>query len=216
MAITKIKVSNFKSFKDLDLELGNFNVIVGANASGKSNFTQIFKFLRDIVKEGLENAISMQGSEYLTYMGVPFPKTLSLSFTYDNNIRDRFKVKESIGVEILQLITQDIKLKFEKPGGKFRIIKDELSFTINFLDWEEAVGNSGSQNSIIDSGKVKLFNDNGKIEIKIDKPHSLNKISNEEIFPHFFKERNLYPQKSLLLEVRPWLFVPFGISFEDI
>jgi len=62
MAIKKIKVSNFKTFKDLDLELGSFNVVIGANASGKSNFVEIFQFLKDIRKDGLKNAVSMHGT----------------------------------------------------------------------------------------------------------------------------------------------------------
>jgi AAA15 family ATPase/GTPase len=38
MTIKRIKVSNFKSFKNLDVELGKFNILIGANACGKSNF----------------------------------------------------------------------------------------------------------------------------------------------------------------------------------
>ncbi len=49
MAIKRIRVRNFKSFKDLEVELGKFNLLIGANASGKSNFIRIFEFLRDIV-----------------------------------------------------------------------------------------------------------------------------------------------------------------------
>lgn len=64
--ISKIRVSNFRSFGDLEVELGNFNVVIGANASGKSNFVQIFRFLRDVAIYGLEDAISLQGgAEYL-------------------------------------------------------------------------------------------------------------------------------------------------------
>lgn len=37
MQIKKIKVSNFKSFDEVEIELGRFNVLIGANASGKSN-----------------------------------------------------------------------------------------------------------------------------------------------------------------------------------
>lgn len=48
MAIKRIHVKNFKSFKDLEVEFGKFNVLIGANASGKSNFIQMFQFLRDI------------------------------------------------------------------------------------------------------------------------------------------------------------------------
>ncbi len=66
MAIKKIKISNFKSFKNLEIELGKFNILIGSNASGKSNFLQIFKFLKDINNSGLDNALHMQGgAEYL-------------------------------------------------------------------------------------------------------------------------------------------------------
>jgi predicted ATPase len=61
MAITNLKVSNFKSFKDLDVNLGRFNVVVGANASGKSNFVEIFRFLKTLEREELADAISLHG-----------------------------------------------------------------------------------------------------------------------------------------------------------
>ena len=66
MSIKKIKIENFKSFENLEVDLNDFNVLIGANASGKSNFIHIFEFLRDIVNYDLNNAISMQGDiEYL-------------------------------------------------------------------------------------------------------------------------------------------------------
>jgi predicted ATPase len=66
MPIQRIHVENFKSFSELDIELSRFNVVIGSNAAGKSNFISIFKFLRDIAKHGIVNAIAMQGgSEYL-------------------------------------------------------------------------------------------------------------------------------------------------------
>jgi predicted ATPase len=61
MQIKNIKVSNFKSFEEVGIELRRFNVLIGANASGKSNFINILQFLKDIVENGLDNAISMQG-----------------------------------------------------------------------------------------------------------------------------------------------------------
>jgi len=47
MGIKKIDVKNFKSFKDLKSALGRFNVLIGVNVSGKSNFVSIFRFLKD-------------------------------------------------------------------------------------------------------------------------------------------------------------------------
>ena len=59
MSLKRIEVTNFKSFKELKVNLGKFNVIIGANASGKSNFVHIFEFLRDITATGLDNAVSV-------------------------------------------------------------------------------------------------------------------------------------------------------------
>src|ERR1017187_8022614 len=36
--ISELKIRNFKSLESVDLKLGNLNLLVGANASGKSNF----------------------------------------------------------------------------------------------------------------------------------------------------------------------------------
>ena len=61
MPIQQIHVENFKSFLTLDIELSRFNVVIGSNAAGKSNFISIFKFLRDIARHGLADAIALQG-----------------------------------------------------------------------------------------------------------------------------------------------------------
>ena len=46
--ITKVRLVNFKNFADETLRLGPFTVIVGANASGKSNVRDAFRFLHGI------------------------------------------------------------------------------------------------------------------------------------------------------------------------
>ena len=77
MAIRRLKVSNFRSFNELDVELGDFNVLIGANASGKSNFVEVFRFLRDIRNYGLSSAVAMQGgSESTLNLGVQTSKPL--------------------------------------------------------------------------------------------------------------------------------------------
>ena len=66
MNIEKITLLNFKSFDKTEVKLNPFNVLVGPNASGKTQFLSALEFLRDVAKEGLDNAISMQGGmEYL-------------------------------------------------------------------------------------------------------------------------------------------------------
>ena len=46
--ITSIRLKDFKNFADETLNLGPFTVIVGANASGKSNIRDAFRFLHGI------------------------------------------------------------------------------------------------------------------------------------------------------------------------
>ena len=46
--ITSVKMVNFKNFADETLKVGPFTVIVGANASGKSNIRDAFRFLHGV------------------------------------------------------------------------------------------------------------------------------------------------------------------------
>lgn len=46
--ITSIRMVNFKNFADQTLRLGPFTTIVGANASGKSNIRDAFRFLHGV------------------------------------------------------------------------------------------------------------------------------------------------------------------------
>ncbi len=125
MAIKKIKISNFKSFKDLEIELGKFNVLIGANASGKSNFIQIFKFLRDITHHGLDNAISMQGGvEYLRNINIGSSGNLSLEVVSDLKYARsiaRTKEKGRLGMKTYETIYRFV-VKFRKRGSGFEIV----------------------------------------------------------------------------------------------
>ena len=59
--ITKMWARNFRSIEHAELELGPLTVLVGPNASGKSNLLDILGFLADTVRHGLETAITRRG-----------------------------------------------------------------------------------------------------------------------------------------------------------
>jgi predicted ATPase len=46
--LKKLSLNQFKNFKDAELELGAFTLLVGTNASGKSNIRDAFRFLHGI------------------------------------------------------------------------------------------------------------------------------------------------------------------------
>ena len=56
--ITKVWAKNFRSIEHAELELDPLTVLVGPNASGKSNLLDILGFLADAARDGLENAIT--------------------------------------------------------------------------------------------------------------------------------------------------------------
>ena len=48
--IKKLRAKNYKSLKDLDIELRQFNVLIGPNAAGKSTIIDVLAFLRELVE----------------------------------------------------------------------------------------------------------------------------------------------------------------------
>lgn len=59
--LTSLRLENFKSFADQRVELGPVTLLVGANASGKSNFLEALRFLQGLargltVEEALDGA----------------------------------------------------------------------------------------------------------------------------------------------------------------
>lgn len=52
MYFTRLRLNNWRNFVAVDLALGERLFITGPNASGKSNLLDVFRFLRDIAKDG--------------------------------------------------------------------------------------------------------------------------------------------------------------------
>jgi len=52
MFVTRLKLENWMNFRSVDVPLGPVTYLLGPNASGKSNFLDVFRFLRDISKPG--------------------------------------------------------------------------------------------------------------------------------------------------------------------
>jgi predicted ATPase len=106
MYISKIKLFNWKNFQDVQISLGARTFIVGANASGKSNFLDALRFLRDIAKQsgGLQYAVETRG-------GIKKIRCLSA----------RNKSNVSIEVDLSDSLTQTLKwtyiVDFKHTGG---------------------------------------------------------------------------------------------------
>ena len=109
MRLKKLVVKNFKSLRDCEVELNKFNVLIGPNASGKTNLVEVFKLLRKIYVEGDENP-------FLEWWG------------YNNVV---WAGKEELPITVGMLFDVDgydvyFETTFTGTGGSFRILKEVL------------------------------------------------------------------------------------------
>lgn len=63
MIVSHIALKNWRNFRSVSVGLGDRVFLVGPNASGKSNFLDVFRFLHDLAKQGggLQKAINDRG-----------------------------------------------------------------------------------------------------------------------------------------------------------
>ena len=62
--ITRLKLKNWRNFREVDIPLGMRTYVIGANASGKSNLLDVFRFLRTLSQTeggGLQKAVKDRG-----------------------------------------------------------------------------------------------------------------------------------------------------------
>jgi predicted ATPase len=62
--INHLHIENFRSIKNVDLEIGNLSFYCGPNGSGKSNFVEALDFLAAAFNRGLSYAVAEKGGFY--------------------------------------------------------------------------------------------------------------------------------------------------------
>lgn len=197
--IERIAVSNFKSFDEMETELGELNVIIGANASGKTNFVNIFKFLKDIFTEGLDNAIAMQGGvDSVQNMNIRSSKDLRIELSTISSGEipvPQFRVK--IGRRKVSCALDSVRTKyvfsieFYKRKRGYAVREEQLDASFNLVETrrEERQFKKGRE---ITKGRIRLTLDKmGKFEIKYEPKDSPLPIT--QLFP-FMRLRKKIPK----------------------
>ncbi|MCA9086298.1 MAG: AAA family ATPase [Planctomycetaceae bacterium] len=107
--VKKVKIRNFKSIAECDVELGRLTLLVGRNGAGKSNFLDALRFVTDSLETSVDHALKSRG-------GLSAVRRISTG--HPRNF--------SIGLELL-LESSAVTYKFEigaQPRGGF-IVKSE-------------------------------------------------------------------------------------------
>ena len=143
MYINRIRGSNIFSYKSFDIELNKFNVIIGPNASGKTNFVKIFQFISDIASEGLSNAISIHGDiGYLRNINIADKQDIRIEFEMEEeleNIMMLFKFHKNndniIGISIRNFYYSLSLYNDSKENWKIR--EEMMKATLKIYDIKE-------------------------------------------------------------------------------
>ncbi len=105
--ITKIEALNYRCFRYISQELGNFHILAGSNASGKSTFLDVIALISDVLNDGPLEAVRKRAPDYrsLFWMGkgtsfevaieASIPETARVSLK--NKSYDRCRYELSIG-----------------------------------------------------------------------------------------------------------------------
>jgi len=109
--IEEFKVKNYKNIGEADLKLSNFNLIVGVNNSGKTNFIQTLSFLDFLINGAIDEVEEGMQSGYFgfTFKGVYPP----------NNGNTEFYLK-FFDTEFENIYEYGLSIKWENKKGRIK------------------------------------------------------------------------------------------------
>ena len=111
--IKRIRVKNFLSLKEVDLELRVNNLVVGPNMSGKSNLIDCFRFLTSMVTQGLNKAFLDRGGFQEVVWKGEAEHRISIGLTVDDPF-DQAPIKKEYDYEISIIGGQTGSIAVEK------------------------------------------------------------------------------------------------------
>ncbi len=89
--LCKVMIEGFKSIASAELVLGDLNIIIGANGSGKSNLIGVFRLLERVLTHNLQLYVASE-PDRLLHHGRKITPALSLDFAFEQNAYG-FKLK---------------------------------------------------------------------------------------------------------------------------
>lgn len=197
MIISRIELKNWRNFENVEVDLTERIFVVGPNAAGKSNFLDVFKFLRDVAlpRGGLQEAINQRGG---------IPKLRCLSARRETDVGITVELKNNPEAENFSW-RYSIGIKLEQRGAREPYLV------------HERVWRDGNAEPILDRP-----NDDDKIDSKRKTQTYLEQVSANQSFREiadFFQQINylhLVPQLIKFPEAfsgKKLAGDPFGIDF---
>lgn len=134
MKIKYIHIKNFKSFGEQIINLENLTILLGANASGKSNTVSIIRFVNNIILYGLDDAISLLGGiNYAINATVGKNESMYLKFILDLHDEEWIRIvnqKEGKGLWLEEVVSEFEIIPYKRGMGyKIGAERLEIKYT---------------------------------------------------------------------------------------
>ncbi len=192
MKIVKLSVDNYKSLKGFEMSPEQLSVLVGANASGKSNFADCLHFLSEAYRLGLEIAVARKGG-------------------YDNIVfRAHGKQKEPIHIAVTVELDHSDTDYFSDLWDNFAGVRVEHSFSfaaskqliqssIHILDEVLTISISEAETKEEFQHLASIVRKGSDIRVDISNIARRSKFLSElEILTYVFKDSREVPRTELL------------------
>jgi predicted ATPase len=220
MEIQRIHIQGFKSLEDVIFEPKNgFSCLVGANGAGKSNFCDALLFLKNIVLNGVANAIEAIGDKSLITdkeetsfsLSVKNEKGVIYEYYISVNIQEGKILKEELFNQFMTIYSrkidrvekinlnkfEDIIVKMNNYVSKFDELKKR---DIKNIKQKELEKYKEDLNSLMDLTKTisyvksevpEILKDNNIYELSSDKSGLSSYYEDEPIY-RFIENLNVY------------------------
>lgn len=173
MGIHTIKIENFKSIREAEVQLKPLNILIGANGVGKSNFISFFKLLNRICEEKLQVYVAQHGkADNFLYFGRKKSDYLGGEIIFNNDYENAYKfnlIPNDRNTFIIDWETSKYYSYYSKRYKDWNISSGTEESKLRFYDGKEGDFLRGCLNQF----KIFHFHDTG-FNSKIKQPCKVN------------------------------------------
>lgn len=167
MRLNSIHINHFKSLSDISLEnLSPLTLLIGANGVGKSNLIDALRFLRDMVAEGLDHAVSKRSGIITIRQHSPKkPYDVSIKITFTEDLDDGKSWEGYYEITISSL-----------SGGNYQIKRESAKWFEQEYEYDDAndrtidLGISERKFTRDTEGVLTINSRKSKTQLPIDQP----------------------------------------------
>ena len=229
--IERIIIKNFKSIRELDLELKPINILIGANGAGKSNFLNFFKFTNRIYVNRFREHIGNNIDSFLRF-GRKESDFIYGLFDFDNKFAVSYKIfpatNENTGYLDEERYLQKNKINdFQKEYQNWEVIYQAMETPKKESDFDDLFNEASAKASWLSSTGVQSyfvsfrtyhFHDTGEKSL-IKQMNKINdnrylRENGENLAAYLYYLQKKHPKKFKLIEANVRLVAPFFDRFD--